>query len=275
MENTETTVLPEGTIPAEDTHAEETVQTQPEGAPQSGADSDSTAKSENTERSGGLSEPEFVLPVDFNHESRNLTRDEAIRYAQIGMKFDTSGIDLDSIKPLYNKLDYIAAQRDCSIEEVVNGLLDSDEATYRKELESKLNGADGVIDDLMRVYREKQKEKYDRVLSDRKEAEERSRKEAQTTLESRLAGEFAELKTEFPDIGEFSQLPEEVKAEAARGRDLLSAYLRYSHAKQKEIAAAQKSEEEAARASTGTGSSAGSNSETPEEAAFMAGLWGR
>ena len=120
----------------------------------------------------------------------------------------------------------------------------------------------------MKVYSNEQKEKYEKVLLDRKSAKDNAEKEKQISLEKRLAGEFAELKTEFPEIADFSALPKEVKAEAANGRDLLSAYLRYTHKENKKTAAAQQAEKEAAKASTGQAATP-TESEDSTVSAFM------
>lgn len=197
----------------------------------------------------GAAEPEFSLDVKYNKATRSLSRDEVVDFAKQGIFYN------DTVKPLYNKLDYIAAQRGCTIPELVDGLLAGDEDNHRKELAETLGADNPVIEELMKVYRNEQKEKYEKVLSDRKSAEENAEKEKQISLEKRLAEEFAELKAEFPEIAEFSALPKEVKAEAAKGRDLLSAYLRYTHNQNKKTAAAEAAEKAAAKASTGQASS--------------------
>lgn len=213
----------------------------------------------------GTAEPDFSLDVKYNKEKRSLTREEAVNFAEQGIFYDTT------VKPIYNKLDYIAAQKNCTIGELLNGIIASDEENYRTELLQKFSEGDPVIDDLMKLYREKQKEKYDKVLSDRKAAEESAAEENRESIEARLAKEFVELKTEFPDVGEFSSLPDEVKTDAANGRDLLSAYLRYKHLQQKKTEAAQAAEKESAKASTGSVSSITENVDSAVSS-FLAGL---
>lgn len=240
------------TIPQQEPSAEqEAEKAVVPGAPQPDDEQAAADSSENMQAEKPEAVPEFGLEVNYNHETRVLSRDDAVTYAQIGMKFKDSGINIDTVKPLYNKLDYIAAQRGCTIPELVDGLLAGDEDNHRRELAETLGADNPVIEELMKVYRNEQKEKYEKVLSDRKSAEENAEKEKQISLEKRLAEEFTELKAEFPEIAEFSALPKEVKAEAAKGRDLLSAYLRYAHKENKKTAAAEQAEKAAARASTG------------------------
>lgn len=263
------------TIPQQEPSAEqEAEKVVVPGAPQPDDGQAAADSSENMQAEKPEAVPEFGLEVNYNHETRVLSRDDAATYAQIGMKFKDSGINIDTVKPLYNKLDYIAAQRGCSIPELVDGLLAGDEDNHRKELAETLGADNPVIEELMKVYRSEQKEKYEKVLSDRKSAEENAEKEKQISLEKRLAEEFTELKAEFPEIAEFSALPKEVKAEAAKGRDLLSAYLRYTHKENKKAAAAEQAEKAAAKASTGQAATPPAETEDSVVSAFLRGFSG-
>lgn len=260
---------------------ETAISTEEQGAPATEATAENTANTEESVTQNDTAEvatpeevshgdegaagPEFALDVKYNKEIRTLNREEAVDFAEQGIFYK------NTVKPLYNKLDYIAAQRGQTIEEVVDRLLAEDENSHRQELVDKLGEESGVIDDLMKVYREGQKQKYDKIVADRKEAAQKAETEKRESLEKRLASEFLELKSEFPELAEFSQLPKEVKTDAANGRDLMSAYLRYMHRENKKIAAAKSSEETAAKASTGTGSSAENITDSVVDA-FYSGL---
>ena len=262
------------TIPQQEPSAEQEAEKAADaGAPQPTEEQATADSSENETAEEKETPPDFGLEINYNHETRVLSRDDAAAYAQIGIKFKDSGIDIDTIKPLYNKLDYIAAQRGQTIEEVVDRLFAEDENSHRQELVDKFGEESGVIDDLMKVYREGQKQKYDKIVSDRKEAAQKAENEKRESLEARLASEFSELKAEFPELAEFSQLPKEVKTDAANGRDLMSAYLRYMHRENKKIAAAKSSEETAAKATTGTAGTAENTADTVDDA-FFRGLMG-
>ena len=266
-------VNPEATTPTEEQSAPATEENAASTAePEAGAtqnDTTETTTSEDVSHGNeGAAEPEFTLDVKYNKEIRTLNRDEAADYAQKGIFYETKGIE-----PLYNKLDYIAAQRGQTIEEVVDRLFAEDENSHRQELVNKFGEDSGVIDDLMKVYREGQKQKYDKIVADRKEAAQKAETEKRESLEARLASEFSELKAEFPELAEFSQLPKEVKTDAANGRDLMSAYLRYMHRENKKIAAAKSSEETAAKAPTGTAGTAENTADTVDDA-FFRGLMG-
>lgn len=266
-------VNPEATTPTEEqsaTAVEEIAANTAET--ETGATQKDTAETTTSEEvshgNDGAAEPEFMLDVKYNKEIRTLNRDEAADYAQKGIFYETKGIE-----PLYNKLDYIAAQRGQTIEEVVDRLFAEDENSHRQELVDKFGEDSGVIDDLMKVYREGQKQKYDKIVSDRKEAADKAERDKRESLEKRLAGEFSELKAEFPELTEFSELPKEVKTDAANGRDLMSAYMLFRHREEKRIAAAKASEETAAKATTGTAGTAEDTANSVDDA-FFRGLMG-
>lgn len=260
---------------------ETAISTEEQGAPATEATAENTANTEESVTQNdtaevatpaevshgdeGAAEPEFALDVKYNKEIKTLNREEAVDFAEQGIFYN------NTVKPLYNKLDYIAAQRGQTIEEVVDRLFAEDENSHRQELVNKFGEDSGVIDDLMKVYREGQKQKYDKIVADRKEAAQKAETEKRESLEARFASEFSELKAEFPELAEFSQLPKEVKTDAANGRDLMSAYLRYMHRENKKIAAAKSSEETAAKASTGAGSSAENITDSVVDA-FYSGL---
>lgn len=252
--------------PATEEAAENTANTE-EGATQNDT-AEAATPAEVSHGDEGAAEPEFALDVKYNKEIRTLNREEAVDFAEQGIFYN------NTVKPLYNKLDYIAAQRGQTIEEVVDRLFAEDENSHRQELVEKFGEESGVIDDLMKVYREGQKQKYDKIVSDRKEAAEKAENEKRESLEARLASEFSELKAEFPELTEFSQLPKEVKTDAANGRDLMSAYLRYMHRENKKIAAAKSSEETAAKATTGTASTAEDTTDSIDDA-FIRGVLGK
>lgn len=266
----ENIVNPEATIPTEEqgtaAPAEEANTSDTESATQQG---EQTATIPEGAPSGEAAEaePAFGLEVKYDKTHRTLNREEAVSYAQKGMFYETA------VMPLYNKLDYIAAQRGQSIEEVVDRLMNSDEEHHKQELIERFGEESGIIDDLMKVYRDGQKQKYDKIVADRQKAAEESASRERESLEARLASEFSELRTEFPEVKEFKDLPTAVKAAAANGRDLLSAYLRYRHSEGKKIADAQASAEAAAKATTGTGQTDAPATDSVDEA-FLRGLRG-
>lgn len=259
----------EGTTPQEVPSAEPTESPSEEAAPQAEPETEIVEGSETVPNA----EAEPFLPISFNHESIGLSKDDAVKFAQLGMKYEKSGIDIDTVKPILNSLEYVAAQQDITVAELVNGIIAKDEENYRTELESRFGEGDaGTIEDLMQIRRNKQKEKYQQVLEDRKKTAEKEAEEKEQNLNNRLANEFVELKTEFPEFAEFKDLPAEVKREAAKGRDLLSCYLRYKHNEDMKIMAAKKTAEENSKATTGSGESAEPMGDSITTA-MLSGLW--
>ncbi len=263
---------PEATIPTEgqDTIAtEEAVNTVPEDGVEEKDESEATIPEDTSHEDEGEAIPEFALDVKYNKQNRTLSRDEAVTFAQKGMFYEEKGIEA-----LYNKLDYLSSQKDISIEELVDGIISKDEADYRAELEAKFGAEDTeTIEAMLQIRRNSQQEKYNKMLENRKNAETKQAEEKEQTLNNRLADEFIELKTEFPEIAEFKDLPNEVKSEAAKsGKDLLSCYLRYRYSEEKKIKAAQQTANSNSKSTTGSGGSA-EPTEDSAASAVVKGIW--
>lgn len=216
----------------------------------------------------GEAVPDFSLDIEYNRETKTLSHDEAVDLAQKGIFFKEKGLE-----QLYNKLDYVAAQKGVSVAEVVDGIIASDEAQKREEYAQRFGDDTETIEIMMNAYKNGQKEKYDKVLKARENADETAKAEKKASTESRLAEEFTELKAEFPDIKDFASLPKSViDTSASTGKDLLSCYLRYRRQEEKKIAEETRAAENAAKASTGSGVSAPLNVDG-EMTAMLRGLW--
>lgn len=180
---------------------------------------------------------EILVPVKFNKEIRNLELEEAAKLAQKGLKFDAISED-------YENLRRIAAESGKSVAEFLQALNNSSKEARRKEL---LEGCGG------------NEEMADYILS----------------LESSADGDigFDELKAEFPDIKDISDLPESV-VESARlkGTLLLDEYLRYRHTAERNAHIAAAKSEDANSASIGSQTDR-RGGVSPETAEFLKGLW--
>ena len=274
-ENVQNTEMQDA-IPAEqetheETSAEDTAATAPDE--QSGTE-DATARDTEgnvtpppeSEESAASETPAPFLSVPYNHEDRPLTRDEAVDWVQRGMHYEA----------LHDKLDYAATLSGTDVNTLIDRLIKAPEEAHRKHLED-LYGEDATedIEIGMEIFRKKQGETYDKIVADRKAATQQQAAEKEKGVQSRLADEYIELKREIPDAPEYAQLPDSVIKEAANGkRDLLSCYLRYLHGENQKINAAKATEQEAAKASTGTmGSDEGDNLSSFDKG-FLSGLWG-
>ena len=168
---------------------------------------------------------ETAFAVKFNHQTVNLTKDEAVKYAQQGMLFEKK------FSPILEKLDYFAGTLQKSPNEVLDGLIKDSETKYREQLEEKLGSGDPVIEDLMAVYRQKQRQKIKNVDVD-------------------FDSQFKTLQAEFPSIKSPDDLPESVLNEASE--PLLYSYLKYLHSESRKVEKAKQTEKETALASAGS-----------------------
>ncbi len=209
---------------------------------------------------GSVTEDVPFMMVKYNHEEKGLSQEEAITWAQKGMHYDA----------LHSKLDYIAAQSDISVNTLVDNMMQSLEDAKRSELIERFGDDEATINDLMTLYRNQQKEKYDKVLADRKLAGEQQTESAN----ARIAAEFTAMKAEHPELNDFSSLPAEVIKAAASGMPLEYAYLKYTHNENRKISAAQETAKRAAEVSTGS-MSGEADTKSKAERQYLNALWNR
>ena len=256
VQNTENQgTTPDGQETQQATEQENTNATAPDE--QSGTGEGTAQQSAEGENGENVSEEPF-LSVRFNHEDVNLNRDDAISYAQKGMKYS----------PIHDRLSFLASKSGKDIDGFIEGLMAADEAEYRSQLSDKLGGDNELIEQLMSTYRADRKKEFDDFTNTEKEKLLKSN-------ESRLADEFAELKREVPEFSDksFADLPESVKKAAAGGKNLTVAYLLHQRKQEKQIAEAEKKEKEVNSASAGSVSTNEAVDTTFDS--FMSGLWGR
>ncbi|MGN0493715.1 MAG: hypothetical protein ACI4F7_08720 [Acutalibacteraceae bacterium] len=180
---------------------------------------------------------EILVPVKFNKEIRNLELDEAAKLAQKGLKFDAIAEDYDNLRRL-------AASDGKSVSEFLQALDKSSKEARKKELLEECGGNE---------------EMADYVLS----------------LESNPDGDLGlnELKAEFPEIKDISDLPESVVENAKlKGTLLLDEYLRYRHTAKRNARRAAAQSEGAQSASIGSQTDR-RGGVSPETAEFLKGLW--
>ncbi len=209
---------------------------------------------------------EPFVTVRYNHENRDLTREQTVTYAQKGIHMEA----------LHTKLGCLAASLDMDVDAFVDRLVKAPEDAHRKHLE-ELYGKDSEDVEIgMEIFRKKQSADYEKLLSEKsKQQSERERLE-EKSVQSRLAEQYRELKREIPDTPDFAHLPDSVITEAASGkRDLFSAYLRYLYSENKKIDAANKSQQAAAEASAGSKAQTGADDMSSFDRGFLDGIWGR
>ena len=173
------------------------------------------------------------LDVVFNRQPRRLSAEEAVRYAQQGMKWE-------QFSPVYRKLQYLAERVNGGIGDIADGLLSCVEqeewdAISAAHPEDPLTAA--------------------RLFAEAKAAREAALGDtpAPPPEEERLAAEYDALCAEIPDAPAFSALPEETFAVAKREDiSLLDAYLRVLFREQRRTAQALRDQQEAAARSAGS-----------------------
>lgn len=238
---------------SEDAHqgAEETQDTAENG--EQGADATENQTAEATEP---------FLEIRYNHESKGLTREEAVTLAQKGMHYEGS----------YKTLERVAALKGQSVKDFLSGIETAQDEAYRQELIDKFGNDEDTINKMMELYQINKQKTLD--AADLKRQEESA--QAEQNVNERLATEFTNMKNgDFPELTDFASLPDEVKRAAMEGMALSHAYLAFMHRENKKIAAQKASEEAAAKKSTGPMSTDATDNSTEDERKYLNALWGR
>jgi hypothetical protein len=254
----------------EETTMVETVETQPEVE----AETTETAVGETVVEETQTAETETaptpeaspIITVKYNKQMRSLSHDDAVNYAQKGMKYD-------SLSPILESLKYVAASEGKTLAEFVESIRTKHDENVMDALIDKCGGREDLAKELFEVEKGKHQSAYDNLIKAEKDAE----TESEESVTKRLADELVALREEFPDVKSYSDLPVPVIREAEeKGVSLLDSYLRYQHREQKKAAEAKAQQASAAKSSTGAQSSVGGNeSVDPIIAALKQGIWGR
>ena len=232
----------------EETAAAES-QEQTNGEPETTAPDGAEAPTEEST----VNEEPFLI-ARYNKEDVPLSREEAANWAQKGMHY-------------FNKLDYVAAQSDCSVGDLLDNIISKMDDAKLAELKEQFGEDTETINDMMRIYHDKQKEKYEKAISDRKAAEE----QAANGKIAKIGEEFIALQKEFPELSTVKDLPSSV-LKAAENMSLEHAYLRYLTKNQQIINATKEKEKEVATASSGSMQTAESVDTAADD--FARGVWG-
>lgn len=209
-----------------------------------------------------VSEP--FISVQYNHKSKDFTKEEAIKYIQKGMHTES----------LRAKLECIAKEQGTDVNALVDKMLTGHEMLYKQHLE-ELYGKDSPDVEIgMQIYKQKQSGEYRKVTSESEK--ENIEEKKYENINSRLADEYITLKSEMPDAPEYCDLPDSVIIEAAEGKkDLFSAYLCHLYKEKRKIEAAQKTQTAANEASSGKMAVDNRNGMTSSDRNFLLGLWSK
>lgn len=199
--------------------------------------------------------PAPFMSFNYNHQKIELNETEAVEWAQKGMHY-------------FNKLDYIAAQSRVTVNELLDKMICSMDEAKREEYREQFGDDSEMIESLMEVYHNKQKERYRAAVADR-EAE--SRREA-ADRNAQIADEFIAMQKDFPELKSLSDIPPAV-LKSADNMPLAYAYLLYKQREQNKINAANNAQNAAAASSTGSMSTPEAEGTAREENAFSRGVW--
>lgn len=249
----------EATIPQDaETHQEEANENGAGSQPQEGAENVDTSAQSGADggTAGEHTEEAPYLEIKYNKEKKGLSKDEAISWAQKGMHYESA-------------LERAAALKGVPVNDFLKSLEAAEDEAYRQSVIEKYGNDEEIISDMMAIYESKKQKTIETAAENRrKEAEEK-----ELSLNERIANEFSLMKKDFPELTEYSKLPNEVKKAASEGMPLAYAYLLHQHTESQKIANAKQQAAEAEKHSAGALGSA----DTPDMVgdAFLKGILGK
>lgn len=199
---------------------------------------------------------EDAFTVRFNHEDRVLTRDEAVSFAQKGLKYD-------SVQPLLNELKLLASIRNTSPEDAVREYLKIEEDAFKLKLNDEYGDDENAKNALFEKFKNEMRSKSEALNIDNGEKEKKA-------FTEKIAEEFSELIGECPEIDSLEKIPVSV-IRAAKKENLLNAYLRYKNREDRKILKAKESQAKNKNASAGDLNGGGEQVDTLLSA-FIKGL---
>lgn len=202
-----------------------------------------------------------VVPIQFNHQYRELSIAEAATWAQKGMQADS----------LLQDLQYLAAANGAgSIPALLKALRGAHESMLIDQY-SKRTGGD---EQLARQLVELEQHKYGAAAQQIGRQQQQAQRQAAGQINQRLADEFIALQREIPEIGRFDQLPQAVIERSVKtGIPLIDSYLRYQYAAQRAAGQARQQQQAADSASAGSMQSASGAQPGAAVSAMLRGLF--
>lgn len=156
--------------------------------------------------------------VRFNHQDLELTPDEAVEFAQKGLK-------MESLQPVINELNYLAYLRGKSPLDTIREYVELDNKFREDQLREEFKDDEIAFNEALDSYKNANELKKKEFLTESKLKDFRERS---------LADGFFELKEKCPEIKSFEEIPPKV-LENAKNQSLLNSYLQYFHDQQLKI----------------------------------------
>jgi hypothetical protein len=235
------------------------------------AEAEGTTPAEAPEQNAAEAEDDAFV-IQFNHEERRITREEAAALAQKGLRLDRleeqTGTPASELVPMLDKLKFLAAANSKSLPEMIDALAESQDKQLYQSILAECDGNEALANRLFDAEKLKRQTAAESVQKEAAAAQEKEKAD----LAKRLADEFVELQQE---LAEFSVVPKSVLDAAVKGKNLTDAYLRYQRAESKKVSAAKATQEQAAKASTGSQADGAGETTNPTIDAMLAGVWAR
>lgn len=127
----------------------------------------------------------MTIPVRYNHEDRELTLEEATRYAQLGLQQDAQ----------LQRLNRLAADNDKTLQQLIGDL----EQSYREQVYAGLLEECGGNEAVARRLLDAEMKEKDAAYATRQQEAAKSAEDAKAARQEKLAGELQELMDEFPE----------------------------------------------------------------------------
>lgn len=200
----------------------------------------------------------LVLAVHIAHHYMYIT--------QIGKNYE------DRVKPMLDDLEYFATLQGKSVKELIKGLVDGVEDSYRQELTEQLGADNPLIEEMLELHRTKNRKNYEDSKAALEAKEKAAEEEAQKSLSTKLAEQYENIRDLFPEYDAIEKIPDSVLKLAMKSGDLEKELLRFEKSEHAKIEAANASKEKNKNQNVGSMSS--SSTEDSSTSAFMKGLWG-
>ena len=205
----------------------------------------------------------FVLPVKFNKKIVDLKYDEAVTFAQMGMKYDQISGDLQKLKNH-------AARSGKSLSEFVAGLEEAEINVIRQQCKETAGGNEEyeqLLFDKALKDRDLKLQEYNDTVAAKEKTE-------QENLEQRIADGVIAIGKLNPDIKDVSQIPESVfQLAEEEGISIREAYLLTEFNNRKAVEEAQRAEAAAKQSCSGSLKDDAAPAENSADRAFLKGLW--
>ena len=211
----------------------------------------------------------------YNHEDVDVTKEEAIRLAQIGKHYENISKEFknEDIKSILSDLDYFAALQNKSVKDVVSDMLNGVENSYRQELTEELGEGNPLIEEMLELRKSKNMKAYEDAKSQKSIKAEQEAAEAEKTLTQNLATQFEDICKEFPEYNTVADVPDVVYKEALKSGDLEKEILRFKLAEEKVIRETEKNEIKNKNENIGSVNTGG-DAQSSLVSEMLKGIWG-